>query len=394
MATVPDSFDFDHHGTALRYGRGRVADLGHLLDDHGHERALVVCGRHVAANDDLQEPIRAALGDRLVGVFDGTTPEKRAESVYDAIDAMADVGADVLVGVGGGSSFDVTRQTSAFAADGRSLDDFRAELAETGAVTPPRPTDALPVVLLPTTLVGADVSTRGSVELASAADSPTGQPVRTSGAVHPLAVVYDPDLFATTPRSAMTGSAMNGFDKGIETPYAADATPISDATAMHGLGLFADGLRHLDDPDGLASAVVGSVLVQFERRTSVVHAVGHGFSRRYDVQQGLVHAAVVPGVLRWLFDRVDGRRRLLARGLGLATEGYSDAAVAEAVVETVTDLRDGLGLPGRLRDLPDVERDDLPAVAAFVVDDPPMARAPPGLDATAEDVEALLESLW
>jgi alcohol dehydrogenase class IV len=36
----------------------------------------------------------------------------------------------------------------------------------------------------------------------------------------PVAMFYDSNLFETTPDSALSGSAMNGFDKGIETLYA------------------------------------------------------------------------------------------------------------------------------------------------------------------------------
>jgi alcohol dehydrogenase class IV len=54
--------------------------------------------------------------------------------------------------------------------------------------------------------------------------------------------------------------------------------------------------------------------VQFQRKTSVVHAFGHGFSRRYTLQQGDVHAVLVPHVLEYLFSKIDLRRELLAVG--------------------------------------------------------------------------------
>ena len=391
---VPDTFEYHHAGSELIYGRGSASRLGPLLADRGLERALVVCGRNAGANRDVMGPVERGLGDRLAGVFDGTTPEKLAETAYEAVEAVRAVDADVLVGVGGGSSLDIARQASVLADDGRSLADLRSELADTGRVGRLEADDPRPVVVVPTTLPGADVSSGGSLEVASAADSPTGQPVRTSGSVTPFAALYDPALFETTPHGALAGSAMNGFNKGVETLYAKDATPITDATAMHGLGLLADGVRRLDDPDGIERAIVGAVLVQFENRTSVLHGFGHGFSRRYDVQQGVAHAVVTPAVLQYLFERVDGRRDLIARGLGLDTAGLTPEAVAAAVVSEVADLRDALGLPTRIRDLPGTDRDDLPAIAAFVVDDPVMRRAPPELDATADDLEGVLREAW
>jgi len=217
----------------------------------------------------------------------------------------------------------------------------------------------------------------------------------------PIANLADPALFETTPESVLAGSAMNGFDKGIETPYAADATPVSDAAAIHGLRLLIDSLpvvagerAHPDPEAAMDRTVAGALLVQIDRKISVIHAVGHGFARRYDVQQGTVHAIAAPHVLAYLFEEVDGSRRALAAGLGVDAEGRSDAAVAEGVVETVAAVRDDLPVPSRLRDLPETSEEDLSAVAEYVVDDWCMDRAPDGLDATPEDIEGVLRAAW
>jgi hypothetical protein len=50
----------------------------------------------------------------------------------------------------------------------------------------------------------------------------------------PQSVSYDPELFATTPKPILAASAMNGFDKGLETVYARNATPITDARPLGG----------------------------------------------------------------------------------------------------------------------------------------------------------------
>ncbi|SFR50397.1 MULTISPECIES: iron-containing alcohol dehydrogenase family protein [Halorubrum] len=403
MLPIADSFEHVHRGCEIRYGRGRIADLGGWLGDRGLDDALVVCGSNTGANDALMDPVREGLGDRLAGVFDGTSPDKRIETAYDLLDARAEVGADVLVAVGGGASLDIARQATLLAADGRDLGELRAD-AEDGPDAlgdlAPGSDPALPSVVVPTTFAGADVSTGGSLEVFSADESPTGQPVNVSGSgAWPLADVADPALFETTPTSVLAGSAMNGFDKGIETPYARDADPMSDAAAVHGLRLLSDALPRVagDRPGGEAAtdrAVVGALLVQLDRKISVIHAFGHGFARRYDVQQGAIHAVVAPHALAYLFDEVDASRRALAAGLGVRTDGRDDDAIAEDVVEAVAEVRDALDVPSRLRDLPETDEADLPAVAEFVAEDPPMERAPADLDATPEGILGVLRAAW
>ena len=401
MLPIADSFDHVHHGCEIRYGRGRIAGLGEWLGDRGLDEALVVCGSNTGANDALMDPVREGLGEGLAGVFDGTTPDKRVETAYDLLDARAEVGADVVVAVGGGASLDVARQATLLAADGRDLDDLRAA-ADRDALgdLAPESGPAFPCVVVPTTFAGADVSTGGSLEVFTADESPTGQPVTVSGSgAWPIADVADPALFETTPESVLAGSAMNGFDKGIETPYARDASPVSDAAAVHGLRLLSDALPRVagDRPGGEAAtdrAVVGALLVQLDRKISVIHAFGHGFARRYDVQQGAIHAVVAPHALAYLFDEVDASRRALAAGLGVSTDGRADDAIAEDVVAAVADVRDALDVPSRLRDLPETDADDLPAIAEFVAEDPPMERAPADLDATPEGILGVLRAAW
>lgn len=398
MLPVSEAFEYEYRGCDLIYGRGCVGRLDDYLAERDLDRALIVCGSNVGANDELMEPITEGLGDRLAGVFDGTTPEKSAEDAFGAIGEMHETNADVLVGIGGGSSLDVARQASVFAPDGRSLAELREE-ARDGEVIPPDPDDERPpVIVVPTTFAGADVSDSGSIELLSAAESPTGQPASVGGSAMPIADFADPDLFGTTPAGALLGSAMNGLDKGIETPYARDANPVSDAAAVHGLRLLSGALPQAvggsDDVEAMERAVVGSLLVQIDRKISIIHAFGHGFARRYSLQQGAVHAVVAPHVLRYLFEEVDASRALLAEGFGTDPAGRSADELADAVVEAVTGVRDALDAPTRLRDLPETRREDFPAIAEFVVDDPPMARAPAGLEPTVEGIETVLRDAW
>lgn len=388
-----EPFEYDNVAGEITFGRGCVADLGETVAELGADRALVVCGSNVGSNRDTMDPVEAGLGDRLAGVFDGTTPEKSVESVYEGLTAVDDRSADALVAVGGGSSIDTARAMRAVREDGRSYDELREYVAERGAL--PVPEDPMPLVAVPTTLAGADLSTGGSVAFRDGSDLAAGY---SDPVLMPEALAYDPDLFETTPTGALVGSAMNGFDKGLEAVYGRKASPMTDAPALRGLKLLCPSLPEVRDPEDPAvmeAVVAGIVLVQYPRATrgggllSLIHAFGHGL-REEGVQQGIAHAVMAPPALEYLFDRVDGRRDVLAEAFGVADAGDR----ASAVVESVADVRDGMGLPDRLRDLDPVERDALPDVAAYVADDYFLRNCPEGLDPTEEDLLAVLESAW
>lgn len=397
------AFRFEYNPSTIRFGPGSVDDLAAELEHECLERALIVCGSTVGTTAAVIDPVEAGLGDRLAGVFDETTAKKRLATAFEGRNALEAADADVLVSLGGGSSLDVATVISVLSASDRSHEDVATELAERGTVTVPD--DGLvPVVTVPTTLAGADLSMAAGLT-AAPGSSPIDAEISggvSDPALMPVAAFYDPELVATTPESILAGSAMNGFDKGVETLYASNATPITDATAAAGLEKLCGGLRAFGNGDGdvetLETILEGVVLVQYgisrpgETTVSIVHAFGHALSRTEDVQQGVAHAIVVPHVLEYLFERggVDARVGLLANALGV---GDADDR-SEAVLESITAIRDALGLPSRLRDVDCLDHSEVTAIAEAIQADSFMANAPPGLDPTVEEIEDVLEAAW
>ena len=392
-------FRFDYRPGTIRYGSECVADLGAALDGVGADRALVVAGETTGTTPEVVDPVREGLGDRLVGVFAETTPDKRIGTAIEAAERLEETDADAVVALGGGSSLDVAKIATAITAGEASGDEIQETFAETGSVAVPDG-DLLPVAAVPTTLAGADLSMVAGITARR-----DGELVR-GGAyderLMPSTLLYDSELFRTTPHGVLCGSAMNGFDKAVETVYASTATPITDGTAVRALRLLSHGLPALGDGDRddgtMHDAVVGTILAQYGcsradgLTLSLIHAFGHGIARGYDVQQGGAHAIIAPHALRYLFERVDGRRDLLAEGLGV--DAADADGTAEVVVERVVEVRDALGLPTRLRDVGDMVESDLPDIAEDVADDGLLPYCPDGLDPTVEDIEGVLREAW
>jgi len=398
---MKDGFRFEYDPPVLRYGDGCVGELADELAKQGHGTALVVCGSNVGDSDAL-ESVREGLGDRLAGVFARTTPEKRLETAYEGLEAMRDKDADVIVGLGGGSSLDIARVVAVLATREESPAEVAREFSQKRILaldgSPP------PVFAVPTTLAGADMSNAGGITLSPDSGLLGGDfqlDAEVSGAfsdarLMPSAAFYDPSMFGTTPHSALAGSAMNGFNKGIETLYSRNATSVTDATATHGTHLLKEGLvAYGGDGEGLEDAAEGIMLVQYgisrgaTSTVSIVHAFGHALTHDHGLQQGIAHAVVTPHVLRYLFEKdgVDARRGLVADALGVEN-------TVDAVVGAVEEVRDALDLPTRLRDVDGPEPDEFDEVADLVVRDYFMPNAPEGLDATTEEMQSVLEEAW
>ncbi|THE66012.1 iron-containing alcohol dehydrogenase [Salinadaptatus halalkaliphilus] len=395
---TPD-YRFAYDPGTIVYGRNCVSRLEHELERIGAERALVVCGSTVGATDAVIDPVVAGAGDRLAGVFDETTPEKRLSTAFDGADRMSEDDIDALVSLGGGSSLDIAKVMSVLAASERPRGEIESTFERERAIAIPDST-LPPIVALPTTLAGSDLSAIAGITVR---EGGLTRGALVDDRLMPAALCYDPALFETTPHEILCASAMNGFDKAVESLYGSNATPITDGTAVRSLRLLGRGLPRLGagdrDQDTLHDAIMGTVLAQYgalggERITaSLIHSFGHGIARGYAIQQGGAHGIVAPHVLRYLFDNVDARRDLLAEGVDVDTTGTPEET-ATAVVDAVTEIRDALGLPSRLRTIDDLSKRDLPAVAADIADDVFIPNVPPGLEPTEAELEGVLRNAW
>ncbi len=417
------AYRFAYDPPVVRHGSGCVDNLGGEFAKFGFDDALVVCGRTVGDRSAVIDPVRGAIGERLAGVFDETTPAKRLETAIECASRADELGADVLVGLGGASSLDIARVGSALVGTDRTPEELGEQLAATATLSVPETTT--PVVAVPTTLAGGGLSMLAGVSADPASglvEEPVGGGVGATQLM-PELVVYDPELVATTPRDVLAGSAMNGFSKGVETLYASNRTPVTDATAVEGIALLSEAFGSLGtEPtsESLDTALRGVTLAQYgatrESGTtfSVLHALGHSLRIHADVQLGVGHAAVAPEALAWLFENSDGRRDLLAEALGVDESPNVDGDI----VASVRSLRDGLDLPGRLRDVEGVDRSIFEDVASMAADafvlanDAPNAtgpapepletahpwsgspHAPPDLDVSTEGMRTILEDAW
>jgi len=400
-------FSFDYQPGELRCGRGCVADLDAVLADRGLKGALVVTGTNVGANRAVMDPVEAGLGERLAGVFDRTTPAKHLATGLAVANRVRSENIDALVAVGSGSSLDVAKVASALTSHADPV--AAAERAvETGDVTVAPPGDSVPVVAVPTTLAGADLSVIAGVGLTLDPEGTAEREIPNGGVsdrrLMPTALCYDLALFETTPAGVRCASAMNGFDKAVECLYSPYSTPVTDGTAMRALSLAQSGFETLPeasmDEARLYDSVAGVVLAQYgistpgTYRASIIHAFAHGFSHDYDVHQGTVHGILAPRVLEYVFEQAHARRGLLAEAFGVAKPGLSDDDLAAAVVDAVAGVSDDLRLPSRLRAIDGLVRSDLPSIAAEIRDDGLLPAAPEGVDPSVADIEGVLDAAW
>lgn len=406
---INSSYNFEYQPGAIYHGPNVVADIGAELDTRDLSRALVVTDSNLAEISVVMNPVTEGIGGKLAGVYDGVTPEKFLRSAYEGARRVCDEEIDALVALGGGSSLDISKQISILAGHDRPLDDVVEDILNRNEVIlPDDDVELTDIFAVPTTLPGAELSQVAGVKLSLEPEGKSKSEIPSAGVsdrrLMPTAIFHDLELFATTPDPILARSAMNGFDKGIEMLYTRYHNPITDGTAIRGVRLLHQSLPSITTDstteDELSQILQGLAAAQYglstpnAYRASVIHSFGHAIARNYEVQQGVAHAIAAPHVLQYLFKQVDGRRDLLAEALDIDTEPLDDHETAERIVNAVTETRDALKLPSKLRSITGADQSHFADLSEAVIEDPFMQAGPRELIAERTDIESVFKQMW
>jgi alcohol dehydrogenase len=339
----------------IAYGMGAAATLTDFAADRDVESALVVTDDVVldaGAVDPVFEALSAA--DVEASTFDGVKPEPKIKLAVAAAERLESVDADLVVGVGGGSSMDTAKFASALAEHDRPP----REMLGMGNVPGP----GKPTVLLPTTAgTGSEVSHIGVFS-----DSEDGGNKKVVYSEHLFAdlAIVDPDLTRTMPPGVAAATGMDALSHAIECYVSTERTPYTDALARRAIELIGGNLRqavhqgqHNDEARyrmSLAATTAGQAFVN--SGLGAVHALTYPLGIEHGVGHGLANAVLLPHVMRYNVPAEPERFADVARLLEGGRE--TDAGTidrARDAVEAVEDLNEAIGIPNRIRELGDIE---------------------------------------
>lgn len=327
----------------------RVADARRVM--------LLVSSTLNQATNEVRK-IEQALGERHAVTVDGIPQHTARTGVAKVTRAALDVGADLLVAVGGGSVIDAAKMTTLCMQHGmvdehlEQLDAFEIRLDDSGRLVRPvfdGPT--VRMIAVPSTLNGGEFNSGCLVTDTRRKHKQTfGHPLMV-----PKAIVLSSDIPAHTPAPLWLGSATRALDHAIEALLSTTPTPLADAVVLDGIARMVHALRRWkeqpDSAEARAECQVASWLCSYGISSrgplggvmmGLSHAVGHVLGGTCGVPHYFCTPVLMPAVLRWTAPETAHRQRLLARALG------DGAGVAADLFGAF--VRE-LGLPSRLHDV-------------------------------------------
>ncbi len=319
---------------AARHGGRKVF----LVADPGLERIGLI--------DDIDALLRE--GGCAVARFINFTPDPTTAQVEAAREDLRSVGADLVIGLGGGSALDLAKAVAGLAASEAPVADFALSAREMGI-------GHLPFIAVPTTAGSGSEMTRTSVlTLDSGAKAWFWDE-----AMRSAHAVLDPELTIALPPGLTAATGLDAFVHALEAVTNRSARPENEVYAHSAIRLVLRYLKRAVDDGGDVEARAG---VQYAAAlagcainncgTGIAHAIGHALGSACHVHHGRAVSLSLLAALPLNIENDDGRFARVAEAMNLA--GVTD--LPDAFDRLVRDVRIKVSLDD---DRGDVTAEDL-----------------------------------
>ena len=373
-----------------------ISGIGESLDKLGVKRVMVVCDPNILEKSNVVQRVQDAIGERCIGMFSKVAPHTPVEVVQEGVELAKEIQPEALVSVGGGSSHDTCKCIVMVLAEGGDIHDYEVRFEPPNKIfTPDTPHAKIPIVSVPTTMGGAELSLGGG----GFTDKALGRKILISskGTSHRV-VIIDGKALATTPMPILLSTGIGQLRVAIETVYCTRHNPIGDAMCLYAIRMIFNYLPRCPelDIDVLLNMKTAAHLPMLAKHAvsggGLNTAIGHQIGGLYGVPHGLANAIPLPHTIRFNLEASADWQVLIAQAMGIDTSGLTSEEAGLAAADGVAGLCRTLNLPATLREV-GVPEDGLEKIAEAVLHDRSLATNPkPIYDAGA--VMQVLRAAW
>lgn len=337
----------------IHVGEGALGEAPKAAADLGL-RALVVSGpstERMGRTGQLADLLRSA--GLAVEVYAGVDHEPTTDHVLEGVRAAHLFGADMVVGIGGGSALDAAKAIAAMVTNPGTISDYQ------GPDRLQRP--ALPLVAIPTTSGTGSEVTRFTVITKEDGQDPVqvGDHVLRPavkmliGSPHliPAAAIVDPELTCSAPPHVTAASGIDALTHAIEAFISRRRQPLTDALALTAISRLSRFLvratMNPEDPEARRETMLGSLeagMAFSNASVALVHGLARPMGAYFHVPHGLANGMLLPTVMRYSWPAEPDRYARVASALGVGG-GTDPEEAAQAAVHAVEGICRALDLP-------------------------------------------------
>ncbi len=358
-------FSFDSKTTVV-FGLDTVLELGAEAAKLWAQKALIVTDTGIVKAGILEKVDQSLTAAGIkVAVFDEVEPNPKDKMILNGARVARETQADLIVGLGGGSPMDAAKAIAIMSTNDGPIESY-IEVKDAWPITP------LPVICVPTTAgTGAEVSLAAMINLT---DKKRKRAIY-GDSIQPAVAVVDPRLTLGLPPPLTANTGVDALCHAVEAYIANRANPISDALSEKAIMLAADNLRaaytdgeNLEARSNMLLASTIAVIACSSAGLGIVHSLAQTLGGYYDVPHGLSIAVCFPYGIDYNVSASPEKCAIVSRMLGTDTNGMSDEAAADSLVDALRTLVTDLDIHDDLSSL-GLRESDISSLAEICVED-------------------------
>ena len=280
----------------ILFGAGSIDRLGELCKSLGGKRILLVTDPGIEAAGYPERAIRSIYqADLVVKLFDEADENPTTETVNKALRAARPFDANLIVGLGGGSSMDTAKGVNFLLTNGGAIADYHGN---TKATMP-----MLPMIAVPTTAgTGSEAQ---SYALISDPQTHVKMACGDPKALPRLAIL-DPSLTATQPPQIAAATGIDAIAHAVETAGCTKRNETSQTFSKQAWQLlessYEQAITNPSDDEARAKMLLGAHLAGCAIENSMLgaaHATANPLTSEFNITHGLAVGLMLPHVIRF-----------------------------------------------------------------------------------------------
>ncbi|MBI2842624.1 MAG: iron-containing alcohol dehydrogenase [Armatimonadetes bacterium] len=338
----------------VEFGAGCVDRIVNYTRDY--KRALIVTGKRAMKESRVTDRVCGLLDDSGVRcrVFAGASPDPVYTEVEAAASMAKEFGADIIIGIGGGSAIDTAKAAAVSASHEGHILEYRV-----------RGSREITSAVLPTIAITATSGTGSHIGRASViADDERGlKHALISDYLFPKVAFCDPEILRTMPAYVTAASGFDAFSHALEGYLSVSEDPFGNLCAKEAIKIITRTLprvyRDGDNLDLRAEMAWADTLAGVSLATNAIitaHALTLALGKRYGIAHGAALACIMPACLAHSRNAAAEKLADVARLMGCA-EDFGTESLADRAIEEVERLISSIGLDKSLTDYGFTERD-------------------------------------
>jgi alcohol dehydrogenase len=321
------------------FGAGALVRLSEAAAKLGAKKVLVAAGTSAMAEAGIIDRVNDILSGFEVHFHQGVRVNLPLDACDALIRSVRESGAELVVGLGGGSVLDGAKAAALMAPGGGWTRDYIKGKA---------PANGLPFIGVPTTSGTGSEVTPSMIFMDTDAEKKLSYARMEATA---RAAIVDPELTLSLPPDQTAATGLDALSHGFEAYWSKLANPVSDALALESVSIIIDHLEraynHPDDLEARTAMAYGSLCAGLsfsQTATAALHGLTYPLTARFSVPHGMACAFLMREVFGVNFHHLEAaKQKRLLHNMKSNTIG--------AAIDLLTDLFKAVKAPGSLADL-------------------------------------------